>query len=134
MLLGLRAARKEEAGVSAAEATYGHSLVLPSQLQPPPRAPQVPPEKVIIPSTVKPAKEAEKVQEVGVQEASHVYVWVGQSAGCHVPRPIPRTDQGKEEAAPGDWCNAAVGLRGPPEAAHGGSDPGGGAAASSLAP
>ena len=77
VLLGLRAAPKEEAGVSAAEATYGHSLVLPSQLQPPPCAPQVPPEKVIIPSTVKPAKEAEKVQEVGVQEASHVYVRVG---------------------------------------------------------
>ena len=38
VLLGLRAAPKEEAGVSAAEATYGHSLVLPSQLQPPPRA------------------------------------------------------------------------------------------------
>ena len=30
-----------------------------------------------IPSTVKPAKEAEKVQEVGVQEASHVYMRVG---------------------------------------------------------
>ena len=39
VLLGLRAAPKEEGGVSAAEATYGHSLVLPSQLQPPPRAP-----------------------------------------------------------------------------------------------
>ena len=43
VLLGLRAAPKEEAGVSAAEATYGHSLVLPSQLQPPPRAPQAAP-------------------------------------------------------------------------------------------
>ena len=40
-----------------------------------------------------------------------------RSAGCHVPRPIPRTDQGEEEAAPGDWCHVAVGLRGPPEAA-----------------
>ena len=69
VLLGLRAAPKEEAGVSAAEATYGHSLVLPSQLQPPPRAPQAPPEKVDIPSTVRQATEAEKVQEVGVQEA-----------------------------------------------------------------
>ena len=39
------------------------------------------PEKVIIPSTVKPAKEAEKVQEVGVQEASHVYVRVGAVTG-----------------------------------------------------
>ena len=48
----------------------GHSLVLPSQLQPPPRARQVAPTKVDIPSTVKPAKEAEKVREVGVQEAS----------------------------------------------------------------
>ena len=77
VLLGLRAAPKEEAGVSAAEATYSHSLVLPSQLQLPPRASQAAPKKVDIPSTVKPAKEAEKVQEVGVQEASHVYVRVG---------------------------------------------------------
>ena len=67
--------------MSAAEATYGHSLVLPSQLQLPPRLPQVPLEKVITPSTVKPAKEAEKVQEVGVQEASHVYVRVGVVTG-----------------------------------------------------
>ena len=81
VLLGLRAAPKEEAGVSAAEATYGHSLVLPSQLQLPPRAPQPPPEKVDIPSTVKPAREAEKVQEVGVQEASHVYARVGAVTG-----------------------------------------------------
>ena len=36
-----------------------------------------PPEKVDIPSTVKLAREAEKVQEVGVQEASHVYVREG---------------------------------------------------------
>ena len=32
VLLGLCAAPKEEAGVSAAEATYGHSLVLPSRV------------------------------------------------------------------------------------------------------
>ena len=57
-----------------------------------------------------------------------------QSAGCHVLQSIPRADQGEEEAAPGDWCHTAVGLRGPPEAAHGGSNPGGGAAASTRAP
>ena len=79
--LGLCAAPKEEAGVSAAEAAYGHSLVLPSQLQPPPRAPQPPREDVVIPSTVKPAREAEKQREVGVQEASHVYVRVGAVTG-----------------------------------------------------
>ena len=39
VLLELRAAPKEEAGVSAVEATYGHSLVLPSQLQLPPCPP-----------------------------------------------------------------------------------------------
>ena len=49
-------------------------LVLPSQLQPPPHAPQAAPAKVAIPNTVKPAREAEKVQDVGIQEASHVYV------------------------------------------------------------
>ena len=67
--------------MSAAEVAYGYSLVLPSQLQPPPRAPQAALENVDIPSTVKPAKEAEKVQEVGVQEASHVYMQVGAVTG-----------------------------------------------------
>ena len=43
-------APKEEAGVSAAEATYGHSIVLPRQLQPPPCALQATPAKVDIPS------------------------------------------------------------------------------------
>ena len=63
--------------MSAAEATYGHSLVLPSQLQPPPRAPQAAPVNVDIPGTIKTTKEAEKAQVVGVQEASHVYVRKG---------------------------------------------------------
>ena len=79
--LTVRAASKEEAGVSAAEATYGHSLVLPSQLQPPPRVPQAAPAKMEIPSTIKPAKEAEKKREVGVQEAIHVYVREGAVIG-----------------------------------------------------
>ena len=81
VLLGLFTAPKEEAGVLAAEAVYGQSLVLPSQLQPPPLAPQAAPEKVDIPSTVKPARKAEKVREVGVQEASHVYKPVGAVTG-----------------------------------------------------
>ena len=34
-----------------------------------------------IPSTVKAAKEAKKIQEVGVQEASHVYMRVGAVTG-----------------------------------------------------
>ena len=34
-----------------------------------------------ITSTVKPAREAEKVQEVGVQEASLVYVYIGAVTG-----------------------------------------------------
>ena len=67
VLLGLHAAPKDEAGVSAAEATYGHSLVLSGQLQPPPRAPQVAPEKVDITSTISLAKEKEKEREVGIQ-------------------------------------------------------------------
>ena len=73
VVLGLRAVPKEEAGVSAAEARYGHSLMLPSQLQPPPCAPQAAPAKVDIPSTVKPAREAEKTREMGVQLAYHIY-------------------------------------------------------------
>ena len=81
VLLGLRTAPKEEAGVSAAEAAYGHSLMLPSQLQPPPRAPHAASAKVEIPSTVKPAREAEKVRKVGVQEACHMYVCVGAVTG-----------------------------------------------------
>ena len=78
MLLDLHTGPKEEAGVLAAEATYGHSRVLPSQLQPPPHAPQAAPAKLDIPSTVKPTKKVEKAREVEVQEAGHVYVceWV----------------------------------------------------------
>ena len=89
VLLGLHAAPKEGAGVSAAEATYGHSLVLPSQLQPPPRALQASPTKVVIPSTVKHAKEAEKARQVGVQEAFHVYMLEGA-----VFSPLDATYQG----------------------------------------
>ena len=55
--------------------------MLPSQLQPPPHAPQATPAKVEIPSTIKPAKEAEKARVVGVQEASHVYVREGAVIG-----------------------------------------------------
>ena len=85
MLLGLPAAPKEEAGVSAgvsaAKPTYGLSLVLPSQLQPPPRALQAAPAKVDMPSMVRPAREVEKAQAVGMQEASHVYVREGAVKG-----------------------------------------------------
>ena len=64
-----------------------HQLRLPSQLQPPPRTPQAAPTKVVIPSTVKPAKEAEKAREVGVprvcaRRGGH------RTAGRHVLRPI----------------------------------------------
>ena len=55
--------------------------MLPSQLQPPPRAPQAAPEKVDIPSTIRLAKEKEKEREVGIQEASHVYVREGAVIG-----------------------------------------------------
>ena len=54
---------------------------MPSQLQPPPRAPQAPPEKVDIPSTIRVAKETEKKKEVGIQEASYVYVREGVVIG-----------------------------------------------------
>ena len=39
------------------------------------------PVKVEIPSTIKPAKEAEKARVVGVQEASHVYLREGAVIG-----------------------------------------------------
>ena len=92
VMLGLRAASKEEARVSASEATYGHSLVLPSQLQPPPRVPQAAPAKMEIPSTIKPAKEAEKKREVGVQEATHVNVQEREwSSGRWTPRTVVHT-------------------------------------------
>ena len=120
MLLGLRAAPKEEAGVSAAEATYGHSLVLPSQLQPPPRAPQAAPEKVDIPSTIRLAKEKEG-------GGSH------RTAGCHVPQSLPRAGEREEEAAAGDRSHADVGLSGSAQAAHRCSDPSSGPAAPTWA-
>ena len=72
VLLGLCAAPKDEAGVSAAEDMYGLPLVLPSQLQLPPRAPQAVPEKVDIPSTIRVAKEKEKKKEVGIMREGAV--------------------------------------------------------------
>ena len=58
--------------------SYSRLHVLP---RPPPRAPQAAPVKVEIPSTIKPAKEAEKARVVGVQEASHVYMREGAVIG-----------------------------------------------------
>ena len=49
VLLGLRAAPKYETGVSSAEATYGHSLMLPSQLWPTPCALQAASATSVIP-------------------------------------------------------------------------------------
>ena len=48
---------------------------------PPPHAPQAAPAKVEIPSTFKPAKEAEKVRVVGVQEATQMYMREGAVIG-----------------------------------------------------
>ena len=79
--VGTTCSSKEEAGVSAAEATYSHSLVLPSQLRLPPPVPQAAPAKVKIPSTIKLAKEAEKARVVGVQEATQVYMGEGVVIG-----------------------------------------------------
>ena len=59
--------------------------MLPSQLQPPPNALQAATAKVEISSTVKPAREAEKAREVGVREASHVYVHKVQSSNRWTP-------------------------------------------------
>ena len=83
VLLGLRAARKDEAGVSAAEA------MLPSQLQPPPRAPQAAPEKVDIPSTIRLAKEKEKKREVGIHGFPRLRAGGGGhcTPGCTYPGP-----------------------------------------------
>ena len=67
--------------MSAGEAIYGHLPVLPSQLQPPPRAPQAAPATVVIPSTIKVTKEEEKAHKVGIQEASHMYVHEGAVIG-----------------------------------------------------
>ena len=53
-----------------------------------------------------------------------------RSPGCHVPRSLPRADQGEEKDAPRGGGHAAVGLSRPPEAAHSGSGPSCGAAAS----
>ena len=87
VLLGLCAAPKEEAGVSAAEAKYGHSLVLPSQLQPPPHAPQVPPGKVIIPKAGQRSGESARGGGTGGFPRVRVGRSGYHSTGCHVLRP-----------------------------------------------
>ena len=58
---------KRRPGFLIAEASYVLTLVLPSQLHPPPHVPQAAPAKVEISSMVKPTREAEKARAVGVQ-------------------------------------------------------------------
>jgi hypothetical protein len=74
VLLGLRAAPKEEANVSSAEVTFGEPLVLPSQAQQPPTCSSAAPN---IPSTVRTYADVAKTRP----EFQHVYVRNGPSGG-----------------------------------------------------
>ena len=102
-----------------------------------------------IPSTVRPAREAEKARDVGVQKASHVYVREGAVIGPldtmyrgggyrvairHVLRPIPRAGAGEKEVVAGDRGHADVDLCGLFEAAHWRSGTSSGTAASMWTP
>lgn len=80
-LLGLRAAPKEECGLSAAEATFGISLMLPSQAHPPPRAVPAPTDKQYIPGTVKQTADVDDTANTAVYEATHVFVREGAVVG-----------------------------------------------------
>ena len=76
VLLGMRAAPREETGVSAGEATLQHQLVVPGQLPPPQRQPDVEfvpePPPAVIPSTRR--EYAQVVKTSPLDQADWVYV------------------------------------------------------------
>ena len=78
VLLGLRTAPKEEANVSAAEATYGDPLVLPGQIQPLKR--EMPKELPRIPNTTKSSQHEEAGVPKQLQQAELVYVKEGAAS------------------------------------------------------
>jgi len=72
VLLGLRAAPKEEAGVSSGEVALGAQLALPGPVLPPSVAVQPPPSA--LPSTVRSYAQVAASPPKGLQEAEHVLV------------------------------------------------------------
>jgi Integrase core domain/Integrase zinc binding domain len=94
VLLGLRAAPKEESGVSAAEAVYAQPLVLPNQFQPPegqspPQSPQQPSSlpSLSVTESVRPRTYADVVAALPKQlmEADFVYIRKGPAGGPFLP-------------------------------------------------
>jgi hypothetical protein len=94
VMLGLRAAPKEESGVSAAEAVYAQPLMLPNQFQPPedqapPQSPQQlsPPLSLPVADSVRPRTYAEVVAAPlkQLREADFVYIRRGPSGGPFSP-------------------------------------------------
>ena len=70
---------------------------------------------------------AEPGQEKGGHPGGFLRLRAGgggyRTAGCHVPRSIPRAGEREEEAAVGDRSHADLGLSGSGQAAHQCSDP-----------
>ena len=123
VLLGLCAAPKEEAGVSAAEATYGHSLVLPSQLQQPSCAPQA-----ILPSWSSPVQGSPPRRQRKRGRRLPTYTCMRGWSSILVPQSILHAHLGEEEAAVGGGSCSDMGLCRPSETACGCGDPSSGTA------
>ena len=91
VLLGMRAAPREETGISAAEAALQQQLVVPGQLPPPSEQPadmEVPPvPPAVIPPTVRSYAQAEASSPL--DGADCVYVAKGG-----VQRPLPGVGEG----------------------------------------
>jgi len=85
VLLGLRAAPKEEAGVSSAEATLGIPLQLPGQPLPIQHVREQHAERPVIPSTIRSYAEVTAGRDPGVAAGDLVYVREGQSRGPLAP-------------------------------------------------
>ena len=78
VMLGLRAAPRDETGVSATEATLQQQLVVPGQL-PPQEPPQTPMEPLKPPAVIPPTKRsyAEAIRASPLDQADWVYIKCG---------------------------------------------------------
>ena len=107
VLLGLRAAPKEEADISSAEVTFGAPLVLPLQMHPEEELRGTQSPEVQIPNTTRTYAEVLRGGSNALQEADYVYVWNGAH---HVQRPIQDSTTWREGPTTPSWDTCRLGL------------------------
>ena len=130
----MRAAPREETGVSAAEAALQQQLVVPGQLPLPSERPvdmeELPVPPVVIPPTV--CSYAQAVASSPLDGADWVYDGQGGGPAAHgrqVQRPLQGVGEGEQGLEAAGGGESGGGQQGPPEAPLGQRGPEGGCAA-----